>query len=232
MGMGGTGRAARAGATVLLASVLPACAPATSPAPAESVDRTSPPSWTAPPPGESSASLTFADGAALAADQEVLFHDTLEQVWDCSEQAGHPPAPEPSPDVTITRVLENTGNGCTVLDEFGPAQAPPGTDDETASMALVADRIQHLDTVAGPARAVRGLDEPAGEGGPTYDVARAVVREPADGAWVMVTARALTSPGVQQVVTVRCPTGGGVDQTDGQLAMVSYLVLPGLERYP
>ncbi|GAA3798477.1 hypothetical protein [Cellulomonas soli] len=225
------GSAAKAGAVALLATaILAACAPA--PSPTDADDSTSPPSWTAPPPGEPSSSLTFADGAALAADQEVLFHDTLEEVWDWSAQPGQTSAPEPSPGVTATRALENSGNGCTVLDELGPAQATPGTDDETASIALVTDRLRQLDTVAGPALAVRGLDEPLGEAGPTYDVARAVGRDPADGTWVMVSARVLASPGVQQVVTIRCPTGGGVDQTDGQLAMVAYLVLPGLEGYP
>ncbi|HYQ75608.1 hypothetical protein, partial [Cellulomonas sp.] len=56
-----------------------------------------------------------------------------------------------------------------------------------------------------------------GEGGPTYAVARALGQED-DGGWRLVTARAFTALGAQQVTTVTCPTGAGIDVAQGQIA--------------
>ncbi|WP_156743859.1 hypothetical protein [Occultella aeris] len=124
----------------------------------------------------------------------------------------------------------NSGNGCRVLDERAPYEGE-SAGDEKASTALVEDRLAGVEIVAGPAQDLLGIGEGLGEDGPTYTVARALGQE-SNGQWLLVTARAFVALGVQQVITVSCPSGEGIDLTRGQLAMVSYAYLDGLERYP
>lgn len=185
------------------------------------------PTWT--DWGAPEGTVSFADGPALAAATDVTFINTLGEVWDW-EPVGTPDSTTTSASPPVTLEMVNTGNGCRVLDERSPFEGA-STDDGAASTALVEDRLAGAEVVAGPAQDRVGLGEPPGEGGPTYNVMRAVGRD-ADGMWLLVTARAFIALGVQQVVTVSCPSGEGVDLTLSQLTMVSYADLRGLEQYP
>ena len=173
--------------------------------------------------------MSFEDGQALAAASGVTFRNDLGDVWDW-ELVGdpRPTTTDPSPATTIE--LTNAGNGCQVVDERAPFEGV-GTDDRAASMALVEERLADADVVSGPGAGVVGLGEGLGEGGPTYEVARAVGRA-ADRRWLVVTARAFTALAAQHVVTVSCEEGGAVDMTLGQLSQVSFAHLRGLEQYP
>ena len=98
-------------------------------------------------------------------------------------------------------------------------------------MALVEERLDSAELVAGPAQALMGLGRGLGEGGATYNVARALGRE-ADGQWVLVTARAFAAIGTQQVITVSCPTGAGIDLTRSQFPQVVFANIHGLDKLP
>lgn len=185
------------------------------------------PTWTGD--GAPESTVSFADGSALAAATEVTFINGLGEVWDW-ELVGDPASTTTGASTAVVLEMANSGNGCRVLDERGPYEGVD-TDDGAASTALVEARLTGAETVAGPAQDVVGLDGGLGEGGPTYDVARALGRD-TDGEWLLVTARAFVALGAQQVVTVTCPSGEGVDLTFGQLAMVSYADLRGLDEYP
>lgn len=200
--------------------------------PAGSADPTAgateaPPSWTGVDAVD--ITVTFADGLALPAGTGVLFVNGLGEIRDW-ELSGSPDATTTDASAPVTLELTDPGSGCQVLDERAPHPGGLG-DDEAASMALVDEHLAGADLVAGPARNVLGLGEGLGEGGPTYAVARALGRED-DGGWRLVTARAFTALGAQQVTTVTCPTGAGIDVTQGQIAMTTWVQLPGLERYP
>jgi hypothetical protein len=173
--------------------------------------------------------VSFADGPALAAATGVTFSNGLGEIREW-ELVGSPDSTNTGVDPAVTLEMVDAESGCRVLDERAPFTGT-STDDDAASTALVDEHLAGAELVAGPARNVMGLREGLGEGGPTYAVARALAREP-DGGWRVVTARAFTALGAQQVVTVRCPTGPGIDVTLGQLAMVSFAQLHGLERYP
>ena len=199
----------------------------TAPADPTPGDPGAPPSWTG---GDAvDVTVTFADGLALPAGTEVLFVNGLGEFRDW-ELVGSPDATTTDASAPVTLELTDPGSGCQVLDERAPYTGGPG-DDEAASMALVDEHLAGADLVAGPAQNVLGLGEGLGEGGPTYAVARALGRED-DGGWRLVTARAFTALGAQQVTTVTCPTGAGIDVTQGQIAMTTWANLPGLERYP
>lgn len=186
-----------------------------------------PPSWTGVDAVD--ITVTFADGSALPAGTAVDFVNGLGEIRDW-ELVGSPDATTTDASTPVTLELADPDSGCRVLDERAPYLGEVG-DDEAASTALVDEHLAGTDLVAGPAQNVLGLDEGLGEGGPTYAVARALGRE-ADGSWRLVTARAFTALGAQQVTTVTCPTGGGIDLTQGQIAMTTWVDLSGLERYP
>lgn len=185
------------------------------------------PTWSGD--GAPEGTVSFADGPALTAATGVTFSNGLGEVWDW-ELVGEPASTTTGASPPVTLEMANTGNGCRVLDERTPYEGA-STDDGAASTVLVEDRLAGAEIVAGPAHDVLGLDGGMGEGGPTYNVARALGRD-TDGQWKLVTARAFIALGVQQVVTVSCPSGEGIDVTLGQLAMVSYANLRGLEQYP
>ena len=185
------------------------------------------PTWTGD--GAPEGTVSFADGPALAAATDVTFSNGLGEVWDW-ELVGAPASTTTSASPPVTLEMVNTGNGCRVLDERAPYEGT-GTDDSAASTALVEDRLAGAEVVAGPAQDLLGLGGGLGEDAPTYNVARALGRD-TEGQWLLVTARAFIALGVQQVVTVSCPSGEGIDVTRGQLAMVSFANLRGLEQYP
>ena len=185
------------------------------------------PGWT--DRGVGDGTVSFADGPALEAATDVTFSNSLGEVWDW-ELVGAPESTTTAASPPVTLEMVNTGNDCRVLDERAPFEGA-GTDDGAASTALVEERLAGAEVMAGPAQDLVGLGEPPGEGGSTYNVARAVGRA-ADGMWLLVTARAFIALGVQQVVTVSCPSGEGIDLTLSQLTMVSFANLRGLERYP
>jgi hypothetical protein len=167
--------------------------------------------------GAPTTTVSFADGPALAAATDLTFSNGLGEIWDWEVVSG-PDATTTGAEPPVTLELHNTGNDCRVLDERSP-HAGTGTDDAAASTALVEDRL------------AVGLGEGLGEGGSTYEVARALARD-ADGGWLLVTARAFTALGAQQVVTVACPTGDGIDLARGQLAQVAYADVDGLVPLP
>lgn len=186
-----------------------------------------PPSWTGVDALD--ITVTFADGLALPAGTEVDFVNGLGEIRDW-ELVGPPGSTTTDGSVPVTLELTDPDSGCRVLDERAPYPGEVG-DDEAASLALVDQHLAGADLVAGPAQNVLGIGEGLGEGGPTYAVARALGRE-VDGGWRLVTARAFTTLGAQQVTTVTCPTGAGIDVAQGQIAMTTWVHLSGLERYP
>lgn len=196
------------------------------PSASPSVDPDVPPRWTGE--GTADASVSFADGPALEAATGVNFVNDLGDVWDWElvEKAEMMDGES----ATVSLELANVGNDCRVLDERGPYEAD-STDDGAASMALVEDRLAGAEIVAGPGQDLMGLGEGLGEDGADYNVARALGRE-GDGPWVLVTARAFVALGEQQVITVSCPTGEGIDLTRSQLAGKAYANLQGLDRLP
>ncbi|GEL45062.1 hypothetical protein CHO01_01780 [Cellulomonas hominis] len=202
----------------------PAGAPASAP---EGTDAEATPSWRLD--GTPQTTVSFADGPALAAATDVTFSNGLGEIWDWEVVAG-PDATTTAAEPPVTLELHNTGNDCRVLDERSPS-AGTGADDAAASTALVEDRLAGAEVVAGPVPDAVGLGEGLGEGGPTYEVARALGRT-TDGGWLLVTARAFTALGVQQVVTVTCPTGDGIDLARGQLAQIAYADVHGLQPLP
>lgn len=185
------------------------------------------PTWT--DWGTPEGTVSFADGPALAAATDVTLTNGLGEVWDW-EVVGAPDSTTTGASPPVTLEMVNSGNGCRVLDERAPYEGT-GTDDSAASTALVEDRLAGAEVVAGPAQDLLGLGGGLGEDAPTYNVARALGRD-TEGQWLLVTARAFIALGVQQVVTVSCPSGEGIDVTRGQLAMVSFANLRGLEQYP
>lgn len=185
------------------------------------------PSWRID--GTPQTTVSFADGPALAAATDVTFSNGLGEIWDWEVVAG-PDATTTGAEPPVTLELHNTGNDCRVLDERSP-YAGTSTDDDAASTALVEDRLAGAEVVAGPVPDAVGLGEGLGEGGPTYEVARALGRD-SGGGWLLVTARVFTALGVQQVVTVACPTGDGIDLARGQLAQVAYADVDGLVPLP
>lgn len=186
-----------------------------------------PPTWTGD--GTPEGTVSFADGPELAAASEVTFRNGLADVWDW-ELVGTPASTTTGVSPPVTLEMVNTGNDCRVLDERAPYEGK-STDDGAASMALVEERLSGAETVAGPSQDLLGLGEAMGEDGATYTVARALGRQ-SDGQWLLVTARAFVALGAQQVLTVSCPSGAGIDQTRGQLSMVAIADLRGLETLP
>ncbi len=222
---GGVGRARAVAVALTVAVAASGCAGVGSGHPDEVAP--SAPTWT--DWGAPEGTVSFADGSALASATEVTFANSLGDVWDW-QLVGSPDATTTSASPPVTLEMVNTGNGCRVRDERATAEGAGG-DDDAASTALVEGRLAGARVVAGPARDLVGLGEPLGEDGPTLAVARALGQE-ADGSWLLVTARAFLALGVQQVLTVHCPTGEGIDLTQAQLAMNAYTKLWGLERLP
>ncbi len=186
-----------------------------------------PPRWTGDDALEGT--VSFADGPALAAASDVTFRNDLAEVWDW-ELVGAPDSTTTGASPAVTLEMVNTGNGCRVLDERTPYEGA-GIDDGAASTALVEDSLSGAEIVAGPAQGLLGLGEGLGEDGPTYTVAQALGRNE-DRRWLLVTARVFGALSVQQVLTVSCASGGGVDRTHGQLVQVAYATLRGLQQYP
>ena len=202
-------------------------APAASGSASDGAGAEATPSWRME--GAPTTTVSFADGPALAAATDLTFSNDLGEIWDWEVVSG-PDATTTGAEPPVTLELHNTGNDCRVLDERSP-YAGTGTDDAAASTALVEDRLAGAEVVAGPVPDAVGLGEGLGEGGSTYEVARALARD-ADGGWLLVTARAFTALGAQQVVTVACPTGDGIDLARGQLAQVAYADVDGLVPLP
>ncbi len=230
-----TGR--RALAALAAATLLSACAGDAESAPegsgsepteTASPDPDVPPQWSGDDAREGT--VSFADGPALAEAEDIAFTNSLAQVydWEVVEAPDQTWDDEPA---AVTVELENTGNGCRVLDERAPYEGT-NTDDGAASMALVEARLADAELIAGPAQDLMGLGGGLGEHYATYDVSQALGRQDGDGPWVLVTARAFVALGQQQVITVSCPLGTGIDRTHGQLVQNAHATLRGLDKLP